>query len=87
MIVKPVHWPTYVSVFGFLWIPYVVYFRRIRDVRLQRIAWLAVPWAVVMLVFADPLEIRTHSEWSVYIAVCIACIARSSWVLARQTAV
>ena len=78
MIVKPVHWPTYASILGFLWIPYVALFRRIADVRLQRIAWLAPPWAVVMLVFADPLEIRTHSEWAVYMAVCIACIARNT---------
>lgn len=77
MILKPVHWTTYASIFGFLWIPYVAYFRRIGDARLQRLAWLAPLWAIIMFVFADPLEIRTHSEWAVYLVVCLACIARS----------
>lgn len=77
MILKPVHWSTFASIFGFLWIPYAAYFRRIGDPRLERVAWLAPLWAVVMFVFADPLEIRTHSEWAVYLVVCLASIAHS----------
>ena len=82
LIAHPAHWPTYASILGFLWIPYVLSFRQIGDPRLQRIAWLALPWAGVMVVFADPLEIRTNSEWAVYMAVCMAAMARG-WIVKR----
>jgi hypothetical protein len=80
MLSNPLHWSTYASVFGFLWIPYMLWFVRIGDVKLRRIAWLALPWAIVMLKYADPLEIRTNSEWIVYVAVCLAAIAKHSFV-------
>jgi hypothetical protein len=79
LLANPAHWPTYASVFGFLWLPYLLFFNRIASIRLQRIIWLAPIWAAVMLKYADPLEIRTNSEWTIYITVCIAMIVHTTW--------
>ncbi len=81
LLVNPLHWPGYLSLFGFLWLPYIVFFGRIGDVRLQRIALLAPFWAAAMFLHADLLEIRVNSEWTVYIAVCIAMIVANSMAL------
>lgn len=76
-LLDPLHWCTMASVFGFLWIPYLVFFRDIPSVYLRRCAVLIVPWFVMMLLFGDLLEIRIHSEWISYIAVCVAALASS----------
>jgi hypothetical protein len=72
------HWPMFLSLFGFTWIAYVLYFDRIGNVGLQRCALLAPLWAVAMFLHADFLEIRVNSEWIVYMTVCIALIVSNS---------
>ena len=74
LLTNPIHWPTFLSLFGFLWIPYLLFFRRIRSPRLERCVLLAPLWAAAMFLYADILEIRVNSEAIVYITVCIALI-------------
>jgi hypothetical protein len=78
LLINPTHWPTYFSLFGFLWIPYALFFDRIGNQRMKRIAWLAIPWAMVMFKLSDPLEIRVNSEWVVYGVVCLSLISKNS---------
>lgn len=76
-LIDPLHWPTLASVFGFLWIPYLLFFREIPNVFLRRCAALLAPWFALMLLFGDLLEIRIQSEWMSYIAICLALVAAS----------
>jgi hypothetical protein len=74
----PFHWPTLLSVFAFLWLPYVLWFRRIGNVNLQRVALLFPFWFVAMLWKADLLELRVHAEWIPYLTICLALIVKNS---------
>lgn len=85
MLANPFHWSTYVSIFGFLWIPFLIFFNRISDIGLRRCALLAPLWAAVMVRYADMLEIRTNSEWTVYLTVSLALIADASWKVKTPT--
>jgi len=76
-IFDPLHWPTMASVFGFLWIPYLIFFKEIPSVYMRRCGVLLVPWFVLMVLFGDLLEIRIHSEWIPYFAVCMALLCSS----------
>jgi hypothetical protein len=73
-LINPFHWPVLTSVFAFLWILYLLQFRRIGHRGLQFCAILLPLWLAVMLVAGDPLEIRIHSEWIGYLAVCLILI-------------
>jgi hypothetical protein len=73
-LLNPLHWPTMASVFGFLWIPYLVFFREIPNAYLRRCSILFAPWFVMMVLYGDLLEIRIHSEWISYLAICLALI-------------
>lgn len=84
-LLDPLHWATIASVFGFLWIPYVIYFRDIRSVLLRRWALLTPLWFAVMLGAGDLLEIRINSEWMPYMALCLTLIASRHVVLRGQT--
>jgi hypothetical protein len=77
-IVDPLHWPTFASVFGFLWVPYLVCFRAIPNVYLKRCSVLLIPWFLFMFFFGDLLEIRLESEWISYLAVCMALLASAN---------
>jgi hypothetical protein len=80
-VLSPQHWSTLLSIYGFLWVPYVVYFRRIGNVNLQRVALLFPFWFVAMAWKADLLEIRVQSEWIPYLTLCLALIIRNSLLL------
>lgn len=78
LVANPLHWPTYVSVFGFLWIPILIFHNRISSVSLRRCLLLAPLWLAAMADYVDPLEVRAHSEWICYVVVCITLILHSS---------
>jgi hypothetical protein len=71
---NPMHWPTLCSVFAFLWILVLFQFRNIDHRGLRYVALLLLPWFAIMLVAGDLLEIRIHSEWISYIALCCILI-------------
>jgi len=71
---NPLHWPTMTSVFAFLWVLYVVQFRRIGHRGLQLCAVLLPVWFIIMFIVGDLLEIRIHSEWIGYFAICTILI-------------
>lgn len=71
---NPMHWPTLSSVFAFLWILVLFQFRNIDHRGLRYVALLLLPWFAIMLVAGDLLEIRIHSEWISYIALCCILI-------------
>lgn len=73
-LLNPLHWPTISSVFAFLWIPYLIYFREIGHRGLQSCALVFPLWGAVMFVVGDFLELRIHSEWISYLAVCLILI-------------
>jgi len=79
MIINPSHWPTLTGAYGFLWIPYFIYFRRIQNIRLQRCLLLAPLWLAINIRYADVIEIRTDSEWIPYLVVCLASIVHNSF--------
>lgn len=80
MMLFPLHWPLLAAVFGYLWIPCVLHWCRIRNVALRRIALLLPLWYAVMFVVGDVVEIRIHSEWIVYVTLCVAMVADRSLV-------
>lgn len=81
---QPFHWPTFLSIYGFLWIPYILFFSHIGKVNLQRVALLFPFWFMAMVWKADLLEVRVQSEWIPYLAICLALILRNT--LQRRTA-
>jgi hypothetical protein len=81
---SPQHWPTLLAIFGFLWWPYALFFRRIRNINLQRIALLFPFWFIAMTWKADLLEVRVESEWVPYLTLCLALIARNSLLLREE---
>jgi hypothetical protein len=81
---NPMHWPTLLSIFGFLWVPYIIFFRRIGNVNLQRVALLFPFWFIAMVWKADLLEIRVQSEWVPYLTLCLALMLRNS-LLVRES--
>lgn len=85
-LLNPMHTPTLISIYGFLWVPYVLFFRRIGDVRLQRVALLFPFWFGAMVWKADLLEIRVQSEWVPYLTMCLALILRNSLLLRTDVA-
>ena len=84
-LLSPLHWPTLASVFGFLWIPYLVFYKRIPSVYLKRCAMLAPLWLLLMFKYGDLLEIRIHSEWIPYVAVCMAVLLNGSFAMRTAT--
>ena len=83
-IASPMHWSTLLSIYGFLWIPYVIFFRRIGNVNMQRVALLLPLWFIAMFWKADLLEIRVESEWVPYLAICLALIVRNSLLVRTE---
>jgi hypothetical protein len=81
---SPLHWPTLASVFGFLWVPLLLFYRRIPSVFLKRCLLLAPLWLLLMFKYGDLLEIRIHSEWISYVAVCMALMLDRTFALKRQ---
>lgn len=75
-LLNPLHWITMLSVFGFLGIPLVLFFQDVHSRPLRQVAWLALPWFALMCVVGDLLEIRIHSEWIPYVALCLALIVQ-----------
>jgi len=73
-LLSPLHWPTLASVFGFLWVPLLLFYKRIPNVFIQRCLLLAPLWLLLMFKYGDLLEIRIHSEWISYIAICMALL-------------
>jgi|GEM_PF-4101791 len=80
-LLSPMHWPTLLSVYAFLWVPWLLFFKRIGHVNLQRAAILLPFWSAAMLWKADLLEIRVQAEWIPYFAICLALILRNSLLL------
>lgn len=78
MLANPTHWPLYLSIFGFLWIPMLLYLRRIPQVGLRRCALLLPLWWLVMFFVGDPLEIRLYNEWIPFMTTCLAIILSQS---------
>jgi hypothetical protein len=83
-LLTPYHWPTLLSVYAFLWVPYFFLFRRIGYVNLQRCAILLPLWFAAMIWKADLLEIRVQSEWIPYLTICLALIVHNSFFAARK---
>jgi hypothetical protein len=84
-MLSPIHWPTLLSVYGFLWIPYVLWFRRIAHVNLERVALVFPFWFAAMYWKADFLEIRVEAEWIPYLTICLALIARNMLLVRDDT--
>ena len=66
-----------------------MFFKEIPSVFMRRCGVLLVPWFVLMVLFGDLLEIRIHSEWIPYFAVCMAllCSSRAKSVSEHTAAV
>jgi hypothetical protein len=71
---NPMHWPTLASVFAFLWVLFLFQFRSVKHRGLRWVAWLFIPWFAGMFIVGDLLEIRIHSEWISYMALCCILI-------------
>lgn len=84
---SPKHWASLFSSFGFLWIIYLLEFKRIPYKGLRWCAWLLVLWFATMLCVGWIYEIRIFGELIPYIAICIALIVNESVKVVRyQTA-
>lgn len=68
------HWITLLSVFGFAWVPFWIYFRQIPSVYLRRCSLLIVPWLAIMVMVGDLLELRIHLEWVPYFVLCLTLV-------------
>jgi hypothetical protein len=73
-LTTPPHYVTLLSVFGFLWIPFWIYYRQIPSIYLRRCALLTIPWMLIMIMVGDLLELRIHLEWVPYFTLCLTLI-------------
>lgn len=78
ILANPTHWPLFLSTFGFLWIPVLLFLRRVHVTPLRRCALLLPVWWLVMFYVGDPLEIRLYNEWIPFMTACLALILSQS---------
>lgn len=84
MLANPRHLPLFLSVFGFLWVPVLIYQKRISHPTLRRCLLLLLGWFLVMFYVGDFLEIRLMNEWVPFMTVCLALILKNSIRLVGQ---
>jgi hypothetical protein len=56
------NWPLFASSMGFLWIPVLFYYRRIKNEFLQRSLWVVFPLFAGMMFVGNIYELRIFGE-------------------------
>jgi hypothetical protein len=82
----PRHWASLFSSFGFLWLLYLLGFKKIPHIGLRRSAWVLVFWFAVMMCVGWIYEIRIYGELIPYMAICVVLILHESTTTIPQKA-
>jgi hypothetical protein len=80
LMLNPLQWPLFLSLFGFTLPMFFAQYRFIGDKALAKsTSVLMVVWLLMMFIVADFAELRVFSELTVFLAPCLGLILWNRW--------